>query len=110
MPYIYSPDDTLDGLIDYFSFDRDTAQLLPAAAETELEALSNEITRRLEVNAAAVSALASQDDTLDAAYLRLFFPWTLGGDRCWVDCEVSNVGVTGSPIINIIPTITRKEV
>ena len=109
MTYIYNPDDTLDGLIEYFAWDRDTAQMLPATTEADLEALSNEITRRLEVNAAAVSALVSQDDTRDAAYLRLCFFWTLGGDCCWVDCEVSNVGGTGSPIINIIPTITRKE-
>lgn len=110
MAYIYNPDDTLDGLIEHFAWDRDTAQMLPAATKTELEALSNEITRRLEVNAAAVSALVPQDDTHDAAYLRLCFFWTLGGDRCWVDCEVSNVGDTGNPIINIIPMITRKEV
>ena len=110
MAYTYDPDDTLNGLIEHFVRDRGTAQMLPAATEAELEALSNEITRRLEVNAAAVSALVSQDDTRDAAYLRLCFFWTLGGDRCWVDCEVSNTGDTGNPIICIIPTITRKEV
>ena len=109
MPYTYNSDDTLNGLIEHFAWDRDAAQQLPAATDAELEALSDEITRRLEVNAAAVSALVSQDDTRDAAYLRLCFFWTLGGNRCWVDCEVSNTGDTGNPIICIIPTITRKE-
>jgi hypothetical protein len=109
MTYTYNPDDTLNGLIEHFAWDRDTAQLLPVATESELEALSDEITRRLEVNAATVATLVSQDDTPDAAYLHLCFCWTLGGCRVWVDCEVSNVGETGGPIINIIPTITRKE-
>ena len=110
MLYNYNPDDTLDGLIEYFSYDRETAQQLPTATEAELEALSDEITRRLEVNAAAVSALVSLDDTQDAAYLRVCFFWLLGGCRVWVDCEVSNVGDTGSPLINVNPTITCKEV
>ena len=110
MPYTYNPDDTLDGLIDHFAWDRDTAQLLPVTTEAELEALSDEINRRLEVNAAAVSALVSRDDTQDAAHLRLCFFWMIGGSRVWVDCEVSNIGETGSPIICIIPTITCKEV
>lgn len=109
MPYTYNPDDTLNGLIEHFVWDRGTAQLLPVATEAELEALSDEITRRLESNAAAVSALVSQDDTQDAAYLRLCFFWMLGGRRVWVDCEVSNIGETGNPIISIIPTITCKE-
>ena len=110
MPYIYNPDDTLDGLIEDFAYDRETAQQLPTATEAELEALSDEITRRLEVNAAAVSALVSLDDTRDAAYLRLCFFWTLGGKSCWIDCDVSNVGDTGAPLINVNPTITCKEV
>lgn len=109
MLYNYNPDDTLDGLIEYFSYDRETAQQLPTATEAELEALSDEITRRLEVNAAAVSALVSQDDTRDAAYLKLCFFWPLGGKSCWIDCEVSNVGDTGNPLINVNPTITCKE-
>ena len=109
MTYAYDPDSTLDGLIEDFAYDRDTAQQYPPATEAELEALSNEITRLLEVNAAAVSALVSQDDTRDAAYLRLRFFWTLGGKSCWIDCDVSNVGDTGAPLINVNPTIARKE-
>lgn len=110
MTYTYNPDDTLDGLIEDFAYDRDTAHQYPPATEAELEALSDEITRRLEVNAAAVSALVSLDDTRDAAYLRLCFFWTLGGKSCWIDCEVANVGDTGSPLINVNPNITCKEV
>ena len=103
---IYDPDNTLDILIGGMEIDKLSGRIPAETTEADMEALNDEITRVMEVNANAVCALLPQDDYPGAAALHIFVDTVIGGKHFRCICELTNVGEAyPNSIINAIPMI-----
>lgn len=99
----YDEDSTLSWLLDDIEQRKLTGVLPPDTTEDELMSINDEITRRIETNAAAILALISLDDDPDAATVDISFFAKLGGESVRVKVEVRNLGY-----IDALPTIERR--
>ena len=91
-PCLVDADEILDDLLDHLEEYQDHGLLPGSIAADDLTAISAEIARWMDESAEPISRLVSLDEDFGGDVLVKKFRFPLGGPRCIVYAEVSNLG------------------